>query len=516
MDLSSPQSHYSNKIIVALFLFLLCFVLFGLLFHPLPAQAAVTWQIKVDPWVLAQAQKGETDFILFLNQQADLSAAATMSTKNEKAWYVYQQLTAVAKRSQTALIQTLRNRGWKYQPYWVANMILVHGDSTALQYLASRSDVSHIYANPMVKQDLPQPLNPSGILATEGLEWNIAKVNANLVWDYGFRGQGAVIAGQDTGYDWEHPALKNAYRGWNGSRAEHDYNWHDAIHVSNSRCPGDSPIPCDDYGHGTHTMGTMVGEDGVNQIGMAPAAKWIGCRNMNFGVGSPATYTECFQFFLAPTKLDGSDPLPDLAPDVINNSWSCPVSEGCSDPNVLHTVVENVRAAGILTIQSAGNNGPNCSSITDPAGIYQASFTVGATDSADVIAPFSNRGPVTVDGSNRTKPDISAPGVGIRSSLPHNGYGTMSGTSMAAPHVAGLAVLLISADPTLQGDPDRIQNVIESGAIPRTTTQSCGSISGTSIPNNTYGYGRIDALASLGKVYPLYWYYFPFVPNQKP
>lgn len=485
----------------------------GLLFLSLPVQAAATWQIKIDPQVFAEAQKGETDFILFLNQQADLSATTTMSTKSEKVWFVYQRLTDVAKHSQPALIQTLHNRGWKYQSFWVANMILVHGDSIALQYLANRSDVSHIYANPKVKQDLPQPISLSETLATDGLEWNIAKVKANLVWEYGFRGQGAVIAGQDTGYDWTHSALIEAYRGWDGSRAEHDYNWHDAIHVGNDHCQADSPIPCDDYGHGTHTMGTMVGADDLNQIGMAPAAKWIGCRNMDLGAGTPASYIECFQFFLAPTKLDGSDPQPDLAPDVINNSWSCTESEGCTDPNILLDVVNNVRAAGILTVQSAGNKGPMCFTITDPAGIYEASFSVGATDSADGIAYFSGRGPVTVDNSNRTKPDISAPGVGVRSSLPYNSYGTLSGTSMAAPHVAGLAALLISADPTLHGDPDRIRSIIQSSALPRTTTQDCGSIPGSSIPNNTYGWGRIDALAALEKVYPLYWYYFPFVGN---
>jgi subtilisin family serine protease len=473
-----------------------------------PAQAAVPWQTKVDPWVLKQAQKGEVEFLVFLSAQADLSAAASLPSKTAKGEYVYRQLTLTAQRTQPPILQKLQQSGMKVQPFWIANMILVRGDLTTVQMLARREDVSHLYSNPSVRLDTPEVESSLAFPASaNGVEWNLLKVNADKVWQLGFRGAGVVIAGQDTGYEWTHPALKNAYRGWDGSSASHDYNWHDAIHAANLYCPADSPQPCDDNNHGTHTMGTMVGKDGTNQIGMAPEAKWIGCRNMNSNYGTPASYTECFQFFLAPTRLDGSDPRPDLAPDVINNSWSCPDSEGCTDPLVLETVVNNVRAAGILTVQSAGNSGPNCATINSPAAIYAASFTVGATDSTDTIVSFSSRGPVTVDGSNRPKPDISAPGSGIRSSIRGGTYGTLSGTSMAAPHVVGLAALLISANPGLRGNPDEIQAVIEQTALPRTTSQTCGSVPGTSIPNNTYGWGRIDALTALKTV--RLFYYFP-------
>jgi subtilisin family serine protease len=122
-----------------------------------------------------------------------------------------------------------------------------------------------------------------------------------------------------------------------------------------------------------------------------------------------------------------------MAPDVINNSWGCPPSEGCTNPNALLTAVQNLTAAGIVTAHSAGNSGSGCSTVNTPAGIYAESFTVGATNSSDTIAGFSSRGPVTVDGSNRRKPDISAPGVDIRSSVPIGDYGDgWSGTSMAA------------------------------------------------------------------------------------
>jgi uncharacterized repeat protein (TIGR01451 family) len=239
-------------------------------------------------------------------------------------------------------------------------------------------------------------------------------------------------------------------------------------------------------------MGIMVGDDGAGtQIGMAPQAKWIGCRNMDNGVGSPESYIECFQWFLAPTDLQDQHPDPNKAPDVINNSWSCTSGEGCS-ADTLKTVIDTVRAAGIVVVASAGNSGPGCSTVNTPPGIYDSSFTVGNTTSNDEINPSSSRGPVTVDGSGRLKPEISAPGTGIWSSVPTNQYAYMSGTSMAAPHVSGLVALMISASPTLRDQVDQIESLIEGSAQPLTTTQTCG-VSGQNIPNNTFGWGRIDA-----------------------
>ena len=159
-------------------------------------------------------------------------------------------------------------------------------------------------------------------------------------------------------------------------------------------------------------------------------------------------------------------------------------------------MVENVRAAGIVTAHSAGNSGPSCGSIEEPAAIYDASFTVGATDSNDGIAGFSSRGPTTVGNNDPAKPDISAPGVGIRSSVPGGSYGTSSGTSMAAPHVAGLVGLLIAARPDLAGKADALEQVIKESALPRFSIDGCGGDAPDSLPNYTYGWGRIDAYAA--------------------
>ena len=325
----------------------------------------------------------------------------------------------------------------------------------------------------------------------EGIEWNVTKIHAPDVWALGYTGQGVVVAGEDTGYQWDHPALKGQYRGWSGSAADHNYNWHDSIHSGGGSCGPDAVAPCDDTDHGTHTMGSMVGDDGGNnQIGVAPGAKWIGCRNMDQGNGTPATYSECFEWFIAPTDLQGENPDPSQSPHVINNSWSCPPSEGCTDPLVLQAVVEATRAAGIEVVVSAGNSGPGCGSVDSPAAIYDASFSVGATSNTtnDTIADFSSRGPVTVDGSNRLKPDVSAPGVNVRSSVPVNGYANFSGTSMAGPQVVGLVALLLSAQSGLKGDPDAIEPFVTQSAVPRTTAQTCGGVPGSTIPNNTYGW----------------------------
>lgn len=471
-------------------------------FRPSRAAPAAPWMAKVDPRVLAAAAGGEADFIVFLKEQADLSGAEALETKLAKGQFVYKRLTETASRSQGPVIRALQAAGAEYRPYWIANMIWARGDLDLVQRMAARPEVGRIYANPTIRLDIPLPETPPfQPQAVEAVEWNIDKIRAPEVWAEGYRGQGVVIGGQDTGYDWDHPALKNQYRGWNGVQANHNYNWHDAIHESsrNSECPAESKEPCDDFGHGTHTMGIAVGADAsrTNQIGVAPRARWIGCRNMDGGRGTPVTYSECFQWFLAPTDLNGLNPDPSRAPDVINNSWGCTAEEGCTEPNVLRTAVEAVRAAGIVTVQSAGNGGPQCGSVDTPAAIYEASFTVGNTTRYDSIAASSGRGPVVVDGSNRIKPDVVAPGTGIRSSYPGGIYTTLSGTSMAAPHVAGLVALLLSAQPELLGKAEQVEQLIRQNALPFGASESCGEVPGEAIPNNVYGWGRIDAWSAL-------------------
>ena len=236
---------------------------------------------------------------------------------------------------------------------------------------------------------------------------------------------------------------------------------------------------------------------GSNQIGMAPDAQWIGCRNMNQGFGSIASYTECFEFFIAPTDLNDQNPNPANGPrrDQQLVGLRAVATRGLRRPERAATGrVQNTRAAGITVVVSAGNSGSGCSSVEWPAAIYDESLTVGAVDSSDNIVGFSSRGPVTIDGSGRLKPDVSAPGSGIRSSVPGGGYASFSGTSMAGPHVAGLVALLISAEPTLAGNPTAIEDHIMGSALPRTTTQTCGGIPGDQIPNNTYGFGSVRAV----------------------
>ena len=452
---------------------------------------------KVDAWVLDTASRGDTEFLVMLREQADLRGAGAIARKGEKGAFVLDALRSEAAVSQAPLLAFLKSRGAEFRAYWVANAVWVRGGRDLIDAIAARGDVLHVYANPRVRLSGPVERHASPPDTPEGIEWNVSKVRAPQVWALGITGEGVVVAGQDTGYQWDHPALKAQYRGWNGSSADHNYNWHDAIHSGGGVCGADSPFPCDDFGHGTHTMGTMVGDDGgSNQIGVAPGARWIGCRNMDQGAGTPTTYTECFQWLLAPTDLSDQNPDPTKAPHVINNSWGCPPSEGCTDPTILKTVVESLRAAGIEVVVSAGNAGSSCSTVEDAPAIYDASFSVGATDSSDNIAGFSSRGPVTVDGSGRAKPDISAPGVNVRSSVPGNGYESLSGTSMAGPNTVGVVALLLAGVPDLIGNPDGIESVLTLSAAPRTTAETCGGVPGNQVPNNTYGWGRVDALAA--------------------
>jgi serine protease AprX len=461
---------------------------------------------KVAPWVLEHTQDGKSaEFLVVLSEQADLSGAAVLKTKKEKGRFVYNALWSKARDTQQSLLRWLDFGGIEHRSYYIVNMIWVKGDLNAALSLAARPEVRGIEANPLIHnaiaQPPPEPLQSPA--QPETIEGNITNTRAPEVWGLGYTGQGVVVAGADTGYRWDHVTLKPHYRGFDGVSASHDFNWHDSVHSGGGNCGANSQQPCDDSGHGSHTMGTVVGDDGAgNQIGMAPGAKWIGCRNMNQGNGTPATYIECMEFFLAPYPVNGTPAQgdPAKAPDVSTNSWACPPSEGCA-PDSLQQAVEAQRAAGIMMVVAAGNAGPSCSSVVDPPGTYDANYSIGAFDHRNnTIANFSSRGPVTIDGSNRLKPDISAPGVSVRSAWNSGtaAFNTISGTSMATPHVAGAVALLWSAQPALLGNVSFAEQILNNAAVHVSST-SCSS---SGVPNNTYGYGRLDIKAAVDAALP--------------
>src|SRR5215471_15511090 len=253
---------------------------------------------KIDSWVLAEAAaKGQVEFLVILADQADLSPADSLETKEEKGQFVYHTLYNKAQDTQKPILGWLNSTAIEHRSFYIVNMIWVRGNLDIALSLAARTDVRRVEGNPIIHNELPK-VSAQGVeapSATTGIEPGISQTNAPLVWSLGYTGQGIVVGAEDTGYRWDHNALKPHYRGWNGSSADHNFNWHDSIHSGGGSCGANSTMPCDDDGHGTHTVGTAIGDDGAgNQIGMAPGAKWIGCRNMDQGNGTPATYTECF------------------------------------------------------------------------------------------------------------------------------------------------------------------------------------------------------------------------------
>lgn len=471
------------------------------------------WQSKVDAQLLSSVQsKGQSPFIIHLSERADLSAAAKAKSRAEKGRLVYDQLKATATRSQAPVIALLKQRGLSYQTFWISNAIVVKGglaDIQALAQLAAIESLTYITETPTAPagrfREEPSKAASQASKSAEAkeayIEPSLTLVHAPEVWALGFKGQGIVVGDHDIGVMWDHPALKRQYRGWDAATqtATHDYNWFNAFGPSDLFCM-DTDTPCDSNGHGTHTTGTMVGDDGNGmQVGMAPEAQWMACRSLLdpvAGVGTVPTYMSCMEFMLAPTPTSGDTTLadPTKAPDVVNNSWGC--VEGCAPP-VLQDVNEATEAAGIIQVVSAGNDGDTCNTILYPLAVYDSSFTVGATDNEDVMAGFSSRGAVVSDLSMRIKPNIVAPGVGTNSAWNDGDYNSISGTSMAGPHVAGLVALVLSAEPKLIGRVRDVRSLIENTAVPIVSGESCSGTSDADIPNNTWGYGRIDALAAI-------------------
>lgn len=444
----------------------------------------------------------KANIIIYFKERARLQSAESILDRGSRITSVYKQLTHTALKSQKNILQFLKIANVRFQSFYIENAIAVFNvNSSLLQTLTQFSEIQTIALNVEAPLLLPQMPDQS----TQGIESHLFTIGVDRVWkDLNIRGKGIVVAGQDTGYFWQHNSLKKQYRGFNNGSVDHNYNWHNAIHTQGTAtCAANQNSPCDDTGHGTHTMGSMVGDDGQkNQIGVAPEAKWMGCRNMHNGVGSVSTYLECFEFFLAPYPFGGDpkvDGRPDLAPHIVNNSWSCPKSEGCKSNEFLETI-KAFKAAGILVVVAAGNSGPNCGTISTPPGNYAGDLiSVGAYNPyGNDIAFFSGLGPASPWG--QLAPNLTAPGA-IRSAV-HTGvndYDDKMGTSMASPLVAGVAALLWSARPELIGQVELTMDVLQKTATPLLGKTSCPGFPANKVPNAVFGYGMVNAYDAIVK-----------------
>ena len=453
-----------------------CVVVLGLLlsiFSPAAAAPVFPAELaaKIDPFLLRELLQVDASdkvpIVVTFRQQTDLASLPPAQDRQAQTNRVVEALQATARTAQAAYIPALlalqqQKHVQSFQSFWVINGAAVVADRTAILELAARPDVSLISADRWQQWIDPSAETSVGRQPT-GVDWGIERIRADQVWSaLGIDGAGVVVATMDSGVDWLHPILHDAYRGIKSAGAVHEGHWQDLTDAA-------SPVPVDGVGHGTHVTGLIVGQDG---IGVAPGAEWIAARIFDDqGYAKDSWVHAGFEWILAPAGY------PSLAPDIVNNSWSVPDASS----QTFRADVQAWQAAGILSIFSAGNNGPHEQSIGAPAS-YPETLAVAATDADDDVATFSSRGPSPFAA---VKPDVAAPGVQILSSLPDEQYGSMSGTSMAAPLVAGLAALVHQADPTL--DWPQVTRIITSTAVPV----------GGAIPNQAAGWGRIDALAAV-------------------
>ncbi|SDC66926.1 carboxypeptidase regulatory-like domain-containing protein [Actinokineospora iranica] len=427
--------------------------------------------------------KGSGDFWVLFGEQADLSGPSRLTDWAARGQAVLDALRATADRSQAAVRADLDAAKVDYEPYFIANALRVHNGTEELaQALAARGEVAALLA-PQTYQ-LPTPAPGKEEAEVDAVEWGLAAIDADDVWSgFGVRGEGVVVGNIDSGVQFDHPALVGKYRGnAGGGTFDHAYNWFDPSRV----CP--TAAPCDNNGHGTHTMGTMVGDDGAaNQIGVAPGARWIAAKGCESNSCSDTALMAAGQWMLAPTDAAGANPRPDLRPHVVNNSWGS--SNGSVVDPWYRATVTAWRAAGMFPSFSTGNSGPGCNSAGSPGDNAEA-YATGAFDVNGAIASFSSRGP----GENGdVKPNLAAPGVNIRSSVPGGAYAPNNGTSMATPHTSGTVALMWSAAPSLVGDVARTAELLDLSAVD-VDNLTCG---GTVADNHVFGEGKLNALAAV-------------------
>ncbi|NUT42373.1 MAG: S8 family serine peptidase [Thermoactinospora sp.] len=435
---------------------------------PDPGQIPQTVRADLD-------EHGKATFWVRVKGAADLGAARRAATKRAKAELVFEAKTERARTSQAGLVKLLESQHAEYTSYWIVNAVRVTADAKLAAAISELPEVERI--DPIRVVALPEPVQGRAEARANAVEWNVDRIGAPRVWDeLGDRGEGIVVASIDSGVQFDHPDLAANYRGRNPDGSySHDHNWFDPAHV----CP--SAAPCDNNGHGTHVMGTMAGANG---IGVAPGVKWIAAKGCEVNTCTDASLLAAGQWVLAPTDLNGANPRPDLAPDIVNNSWG---GDGY-DPWYAETVQAWI-AAGIFPAFANGNEGPACRTSGSP-GQYAISYSAGGFDVNNALYSRSSKG----EGQDgEIKPNIAAPGVNVRSSVPGGGHDSYTGTSMASPHVAATVALIWSAAPRLQGDVAATRPLLDRTAVDVADT-SCG---GTAADNNVWGEGRLDAYAAV-------------------
>jgi serine protease AprX len=473
---------------------------------------------KISPYLEKHFTNNDrADVIVYFKTNQDLNSARSILARSSRVRSVVERLKKQMHENQKTLLASLRSKNLEHKNFYAANAMLVRQAPLRLvEEWVQQENISHIGFDVQTGLDdwpfpipdwpfpdpTPQPQEPIGISS------DLKLIKVDKVWtELGVKGQGIVVAGQDTGVFWEHNALIKQYRGSQENGVDHNYNWMDAI--EEAPCSSGGLTPCDDNDHGTHTLGTIVGDDGKgNQIGVAPEAQWMACRNMRDGVGTVSSYLTCFDFFLAPYPLGGDfakDGKPEMAPHIVNNSWSCPKKEGC-EGNEFSGVVEAYKAAGIMLVAAAGNDGPNCGTASEQPASYAGDIlVVGAWNTYNNdIAFFSSRGPSPL--GNRLAPNIIASGSAVMSAVKSGKdiYDDKTGTSMASPHVAGVVALLWSYRPELIGQLENTMDIIQSTADPLTGSGSCPGFPSDETPNAVFGYGMVNAYRALMESTSLY------------
>ncbi len=447
---------------------------------------------------LSKAKAGEkVPVFVYMRDQVDLKAMtswleAMHATRQFRHERVVRALQALARSTQPgvkALLDRLQDEGkvTRHVAFWIFNGFFVEGTREALVEIAWRSDVGLLYfAGGGESRDLIEPVEVRPAPNTNPLdapESGLLECKADYIWNKGYTGVGRVVANIDTGVDANHNALKARWRGkLPGVPAK--AAWHDPIK--------NTTFPAGRGSHGTHTMGTICGHDGgSNQIGMAPGAHWI-ASNVIDGASSRAQknilYNAAIQWCADP---DGNPATVDDVPDVCGNSW------GVRDPRngvppcspVFNASIDAAEAATVVFVFAAGNEGSRGPRVpADRIASDTNVFSIGALNKgSQTIASFSSRGPSPCD-QKTIKPEVSARGYSVRSSIPGNRYASMSGTSMATPHVAGAVALLRDVWPEVTVD--RAKRILME------TADDLGSTG----EDNTYGWGRINCQKAYDKI----------------